>query len=99
MIGRRKATSEADLQSRQAILWMHPSAILPFMTSQRWVILENHLPADVQFHHVFFDASRQVFGIVCISKDFKKILAGQAAPELPQIKFRYYNPDKDGAIE
>jgi hypothetical protein len=88
-----------DLSSRQAILWMHPTALMPFMTSQRWVITEHHLPEDVQFHHVFWDPTKQIFGIVCMSKEFKPVLIGKQPPELPQVSFRFYNPSKDGIIE
>ena len=97
--GKQKPSPDEDLSSRRAILWMHPSALLPLMTSQRWVILDGHLPEDVQFHHAFLDPHRNIFAIVCTSKEFKPVLAGQQPPELPPVKFKFYNPDEDGIIE
>lgn len=96
---KKKPIGNDDINSRQAVLWMHPSAILPFMTSQRWVITEGALPFDIQFHHVFFDNQKQIFGVVCISKSFDRLYVGQALPELPQVSFRFYDPVKDGIIE
>ena len=96
---RHKATSEEDLNSREAVLWMHPTAIVPFMTSQRWVINEGHLPEDVKYHSVFWEPTRNIWGVVCTSKEFKPVLVGQKMPELPQVTFRFYNPSKDGIIE
>lgn len=100
MLGaKKKPSTQDDLNSRQAILWMHPSALLPLMTSQRWVVNVGHLPEDVQFHNVFWDTGRNIWGIVCTSKEFKPVLAGSKIPELPQVAFRYWNPAKDGIIE
>lgn len=100
MFNKSKLISPAnDLESRRAILWMHPTALIHLMTSRRWVVLEGNLPEDVQFHHVFLDPSREVFGIVCLSQEFDQVLLGAALPELPQMKFKYWNPEKDGAIE
>ena len=96
---RKKKISDIDLMSRQAILWMHPTALLPLMTSQRWVVNEGHLPEDVQFHSVFWDANRQVWGVICLSETFKQAIVGQPLPELEPVAFRYWNPSKDGAIE
>lgn len=90
---------EIDLSSRQAILWMHPSALVLFMTSARWVIKKGHLPEDVKFHNVFWVPERNVWAVVCTSKEFEPVLAGQKLPELPQVEFRYWNPEKDEAIQ
>lgn len=99
MIGLHKKGEPSDLQSRQAILWMHPSALIPLMTSARWVITEGHLPVDTQYHHVFWDSGKQIWGVVCISKEFKVVKMAQQLPELPQVKFKFYAPGKDGIIE
>lgn len=96
---KRPKIGHDDITSRQAVLWMHPTALLPFMTSQRWVVTENHLPEDIQFHYVFWEPQRQIFGIVCMSKEFKPVMVGKALPELEQVSFRFWNPAKDGAIE
>ncbi len=98
MLGKSKATPD-DLKSRRAILWMHPQAIITFMTSQRWVVNKGHLPEDAQFDHVFWDAGRMVWGLVIISKEFKSLKVGEQMPELPPMEFRWYNPAKDGVIE
>lgn len=89
----------ADIQSRRAMMWMHPQALFSFMTSQRWVINKGHLPQDAKFDHVFYDPIRMVWGVVLISKDFKSLRVGEPMPELPPIEFRWYNPGKDGIIE
>lgn len=96
---RQKLSPDEELSSRRAILWMHPSALLPFMTSARWVITQGHLPEDVKFHHTFLDPTRGIFAVVCTSSEFEPVLAGQAVPELPQVEFKFYNPEKDGIIE
>lgn len=96
---RLKLNKEQDLQSRRAILWMHPTSMLKFMTSQRWIINSGHLPEDVTFHSVFWDTNRMVWGIVCQSKEFKTLKLGQPMPELPPVEFRYWSPEKDGLIE
>jgi hypothetical protein len=94
ILGNRSKDKTPD-SSRQALLWMHPSALVHFMTSKRWVIQEGHLPEDVQFHHVYYDSSRQVFAIVCTSNEFKSLKLGAKIPELPPISFKWWNP-KDG---
>ena len=92
-------TTQEDLNSRQAVLWMHPSAIIPLMTSARWVITDGYLPEDIQYHSVFWEAQRQIWGVVCTSKTFKPVLVGQKLPELPQVVFKFYKPGEDGIIE
>lgn len=94
-----KKAAPKDLVGRQALLWMHPTALVQFMTSSRWVVTEGHLPEDVQFHHVFWDPQRSVWGLVCLSKDFRLLKVGEKMPELTPLSFRWYNPDKDGIIE
>ncbi len=83
--------------SRKAVLWMHPDALLKFMTSNRWVITEGHLPEDTQFHHVYYDSRRMVFGLVCSSNNFKEVKLGEELPELPPVTFRWWNQG-DGEI-
>lgn len=95
---RKKKTAES-LDSRLALLWMHPNALMMFMTSFRWVINKGQLPADVQFQSVYWDPARNVWAILCKSKDFKELKMGEKIPELPPIEFRWYNPDKDGPIQ
>jgi hypothetical protein len=97
MFGKEK--SAESLMSRQAILWMHPTSLLRFMTSKRWVILEGALPPDVQFHHVYWDAQRQVWAVICTSMEFKEVKLGQPLPEIPPVSFRFWNPKKDGELE
>lgn len=97
MIGRKKK-QEGPETSRQKLLWMHPEALVRFMTSSRWAIQEGALPEDARFHHVYFDQNRQVFAIVVTSNTFEPVLAGQPIPELPQISFRWWQP-KDGVVE
>ena len=97
MLGRKNNPEDAN--SRQAVLWMAPSALVPFMTSQRWVVHEGSLPADIKFHHVFWSPERQVWGIVCTSESFKIVKAAEKIPELPPVSFRFWNPEKDGVIE
>lgn len=89
---------DGDLLSRQAVMFMHPQVLLQFMTSAQWVIVENNLPKDIKFHHVYFDQQAQVFGLVCMSKEFKSLKLGAKLPEITPVKFRYWNP-ADGAIE
>lgn len=84
-------------QSRQALMWMHPEALVRFMTSKRWVINEGHLPEDTQFHHCYYDQQRQVFAVVMISNSFKQVKLGQPLPELDPVSFRWWNHD-DGAV-
>jgi hypothetical protein len=97
MLRRRK--KDSDLDSRLAILWMHPEAILRFMTSFRWVVQKGQLPEDVKFQSVYWDPERNVWAVVCKSKDFKSLKMGEPIPELPPVAFRWYNPDKDGPIQ
>ena len=85
-------------QSKQAVIWLHPQALVAFMTSQRWVIKEGQLPEDVQYHHVYFDQERNVFGLVVLSNSFKSLKVGEKRPELPPITFKWWNP-KDGEIK
>jgi hypothetical protein len=98
ILGRSKDIHKTPDMSRQALLWMHPEAMVRFMTSKRWVIQEGHLPEDAQFHHVYYDSSRQVFAMVLTSKDFKSLKLGEKIPELPPVSFRWWNP-KDGVPE
>lgn len=84
--------------SRQALIWMHPEALIRFMTSQRWVINSGHLPEDTQFHHVYYDAQRQVFAIVVISNSFKELKVGHPIPELKPINFKWWQ-HSDGIVE
>lgn len=93
----KKKDENTDM-SRQALIWMHPEALLRFMTSKRWVIQENTLPEDAKFHHSFFDPQRQVFGIVVSSKEFKQVKLGEPLPELDPITFRFWN-SSDGEIK
>jgi hypothetical protein len=93
----KKADGNIDM-SRQALIWLHPEALLHFMTSSRFVINEGHLPEDVVFHHVYFDQNRQVFALVCISSTFKQVKLGSPIPELKPISFRWWN-QKDGIVE
>lgn len=97
ILGRSKDVHKTPDMSRQALLWMHPEALVHFMTSSRWVIMEGSLPEDVQFHHVYYDSNRQVFGIVVTSKTFKPLKMGQQIPELPPIQFKWWKPE-DGEI-
>lgn len=100
MFGKRKQKDvAADLNSRRAVLWMHPEAIVHFMVSDRWVINEGHFPEDVQFHSVFWDPKRMVWGVVLISKEFKPVKVGEDMPELPPVKFRWYNAKKDQPVQ
>lgn len=94
-----KKDTPQSLQSRQALLWLHPTSLVTFMTSSRWVITEGSLPEDIAYSHVYWDPARQLWGIVCMSKEFKELKLGEPLPELPPVKFRYYNPGKDGIIE
>lgn len=96
ILGKKKR--ENNDNSRQALIWMHPEALVHFMTSRRWVIQEGHLPADTKFHHVYYDQNRQVFAIVVISSEFKQVKMGDPLPELPPITFKWWNTE-DGAIE
>lgn len=96
MLRRNKQTVE-DLDSRKAILWMHPQAVLNLMISNRWVVTENHLPDDVKFHHVFYDPTRQIWGVVVQSSTFKSLKLGEQMPELPQVVFKGWTPE-EGAI-
>lgn len=96
ILGRSKDIHKTPDMSRQALLWMHPEAMVRFMTSKRWVIQEGHLPEDTQFHHVYYDSNRQVFAMVLTSKEFKSLKLGEKIPELPPVSFRWWNP-KDGA--
>lgn len=98
ILGRSKDIAKTPDMSRQALLWMHPEAMVRFMTSQRWVIQEGHLPADTQFHHVYYDSNRQVFAIVLTSNTFKSLKLGEKIPELPPVTFRWWN-SKDGVVE
>ncbi len=84
-------------QSRQAVAWMHPEALVRFMTSRRWVINEGSLPEDAVIHHCYYDQQRQVFGVVLISSTFKQVKIGDSLPELPPITFRWWNA-KDGEM-
>lgn len=84
--------------SRQSLIWVHPEALTKFMTSSRWVITEGHLPEDVAFHHVYYDQQRQVFAMVLLSSTFKQLKVGEPLPELPPIKFKWWN-EGDGAVE
>ena len=99
MLGKKKVDPQVDLQSRRAILWMDPTAILPLMTSHRWVIVEGTLPEDVTFHSVFWDQNRLVFGIICQSKTFDSLKLAEEMPHLPPVSFRYYDGKKDGVIK
>lgn len=96
MLKRKQTTSAID-ESRKAILWMHPQSVLSLMTSNRWVVAENHLPDDVKFHHVFFDPTRQIWGVVVQSSTFKSLKLGEQMPELPQVVFKGWTPE-EGAI-
>lgn len=98
MIGKKKVKSANPDMSRQALIWLHPEALLKFMTSSRWVIQEGYLPEDVAFHHVYYDQNRQVFALVCTSSEFKEVKLGDPLPELPPITFKWWNPE-NGAIE
>lgn len=98
ILGRSKDIHKTPDMSRQALLWMHPEAMVRFMTSKRWVIQEGHLPEDTQFHHVYYDSNRQVFAMVLTSKDFKSLKLGEKIPELPPISFRWWKPE-DGIVE
>lgn len=89
--------TDIDMESRKAILWMHPQTVLNLMTANRWVVTENHLPADVKYHHVFFDPTRQIWGVVVQSSTFKSLKLGEQMPELPQVVFKGWTPE-DGAI-
>lgn len=93
---KREKVAEPTLQSRQRVLWIHPTSLVSFMKSLRWVIVNNHLPADAQFHHAFYDPNRQVYGIVCISADWSPVFAGDPIPELPPIEFKYFDPALHG---
>lgn len=95
----KKKDSLQDLQSRLAVIWLHPSSLVRFMTSSRWVITEGHLPEDAQMSHVYWDPTRNVWGLVVMSSEFKELKVGQPMPEMPPISFRFYNPAKDGIIE
>lgn len=94
MLGKKKKIP-ADINSRRAILWMHPQALVSMMTSARWVIIDNHLPEDAQFHHVFWDAERMVWGLVVISAEYKPVKMGEKMPELKMMHFRNYDGSKD----
>ena len=98
ILGRNKDINKTPDNSRQALIWMHPEALVRFMTSHRWVIQAGHLPEDTQFHHVYYDSNRQVFAIVVTSKDFKSLKMGDKIPELPPITFKWWNAG-DGAVE
>lgn len=98
IIGRKKDMVKTPDMSRQALLWMHPEALVHFMTSRRCVIQEGHLPDDVKFHHVYYDSNRQVFAMVLTSNTFRSLKLGEKIPELPPVTFKWWNSD-DGAIE
>ena len=98
ILGRSKDIHKTPDMSRQALLWMHPEAMVRFMTSKRWVIQEGNLPEDAQFHHVYYDSNRQVFAVVLTSNTFKSLKLGEKIPELPPVSFRWWNP-KDGVPE
>jgi hypothetical protein len=97
MLGKKKTSGDLDM-SRQALIWLHPEALLRFMTSSRFVINEGHLPEDTTFHHVYYDQNRQVFALVVISKEFKQLKLGAPIPELKPISFRWWKPE-DGIVE
>lgn len=97
ILSKKKGSGEMDL-SRQALIWLHPEALLRFMTSKRWVIQEGHLPEDTKFHHVYYDQQKQVFALVVISNDFKQLKVGQPIPELPPMSFRWWNHE-DGEMK
>lgn len=97
MFGKKSEDGNMDM-SRQAMIWMHPEALVHFMTSSRFVINEGHLPEDVQFHHVYYDQNRQVFALVVISKEFKQVKLGSPIPELKPVSFRWWN-NTDGIVE
>ena len=98
ILGKKKLTPQNPDMSRQALLWMHPEALIRFMTSKRWVIQDGYLPEDAQFHHVYFDNNRQVFAIIVTSQDFKSLKLGDPIPELPPVTFKWWNHE-DGAVE
>lgn len=98
MLGLSKQEKADDLRSRQAVLWLAPSALTAFMKSLRWVIVKNHLPEDTQFHHVFWSPERQVWGLVVTSSRFKKVYIGQQIPELPMMEFKYFDPAVHGPV-
>ena len=93
-----KKKPEQNNVSRQALIWMHPEALVRFMTSGRWVIQEGHLPEDAQFHHAYYDQQRQVFAVVVTSSEFKQLKVGQSIPELKPITFKWWNHG-DGIVE
>lgn len=97
MLG-KKNKNPKDLTSRRAILWMHPQAVINMMKSNRWVVVENYLPEDATFHHVFYDSGRMVWGCVIQSADFKPVKIGEPMPELPQVVFKVWEP-KDGVVQ
>lgn len=86
----KKKPAQID-PSRQALIWMHPEALVRFMTSKRWVINQGHLPEDAQFHHAYYDQNRQVFAVVVTSSTFKELKVGQPIPELEPIEFKWWN--------
>lgn len=96
MFGKSKTSPPADIRARRALLWMHPEAVVRFMTANRWVINKGHLPDDAQFDNVFWDPMRNVWGLVVLSKDYKPLKVGEPLPELPPVEFRWHNPVKDG---
>lgn len=83
--------------SRQALIWMHPEALVRFMTSKRWVINQGHLPEDAAFHHAYYDQQRQVFAVVVTSNSFKQLKVAQPIPELEPIEFKWWNHE-DGEM-
>lgn len=90
--------AKPDKRCRQKLLWMHPQALIQFMKSLRWVITDGHLPQDAEFHHVYWDPSRQVWAVVVTSETFPPVLAGHQIPELPQVTFRHFDPSVDGPL-
>lgn len=84
--------------ARQKVLWLHPTALTAFMKSLRWVIVDNHLPEDAEFHHVFWSPERQVWGCVITSMDFEPLYVGQQIPELPPIKYKFFDPAIHGQL-
>lgn len=95
----KKIKVKGNNDSRQAILWMHPTALVKFMTSGRWVINKGSLPDDVEYSHVYWDPNRQVWALVLKSSEFKELKMGDQLPELPPVEFRFYEPSKDGIVE
>jgi len=97
MFGKHKEKiAEPTLQSRQKVMWLHPTSLIAFMKSLRWVIVNNHLPADAAYHHMFWDPQRQVYGVVCVSSEWPPVFIGQTVPELPPVEFRFFDPAIDG---